>query len=230
MCCRRILSFTRKDRGFIINFAPLWCLVPQHRTWQKECRKCWDKLVAGDYDWAYLAMHLWPERVVPKCAKDRSLAIAHGLEHVFWEENDDGKWQPHKMPQQEIDQLIAERTSAAVKDALKGLLETPAPVMGRRRSSARTKTRRKRTGPRSGTSSTNAPGSSRSATPDAAVLDTVKKAIAASNGGAGKDDVLSSTGLTDGQWNVAIKALLADGAVIKTGGGRGTRYHPMTEN
>jgi hypothetical protein len=25
-------------------------------------------------------MRLWPERVVPKCAKDRSLAIAHGLE------------------------------------------------------------------------------------------------------------------------------------------------------
>ena len=41
---------------------------------------------AGKYDWAHIAMHLWPERVVPKCATDRSLAIAHGLEDVFWVE------------------------------------------------------------------------------------------------------------------------------------------------
>jgi hypothetical protein len=52
--------------GVIINFAPLWRLVPQHRAWQKECKDCWDKLVAGKYDWTHLAMHLWPERVVPK--------------------------------------------------------------------------------------------------------------------------------------------------------------------
>ena len=46
----------------------------------------------AEHDWAHLAMHLWPERVVPKCAKDRSLAIAHGLEEVFWVEGIDGKW------------------------------------------------------------------------------------------------------------------------------------------
>ena len=81
------------DDGVIINFAPLWRLVPQHKAWQKELKNTWDELVEGKYDWAHLAMHLWPERVVPKCAKDRSLAIAHGLENVFWEEDDDGKWQ-----------------------------------------------------------------------------------------------------------------------------------------
>ena len=54
----------------------------------------WDALCEGKYDWAHLAMHLWPERVVPKCATDRSLAIAHGLEDVFWVEGDDGKWKP----------------------------------------------------------------------------------------------------------------------------------------
>jgi hypothetical protein len=43
-------------------------------------------------------MHLWPERVVPKCAKDRSLAIAHGLEDVFWVEGTDGKWTARKTP------------------------------------------------------------------------------------------------------------------------------------
>jgi hypothetical protein len=45
------------DDGVIINFAPLWRLVPQHRAWQRECKACWNKLVAGDYDWSYLAMH-----------------------------------------------------------------------------------------------------------------------------------------------------------------------------
>ena len=67
--------------------APLWRLVPQHKPWQKELKSKWDELVAGKYDWAHLAMHLWPERVVPKCATDRSLAIAHGLEDVFWTED-----------------------------------------------------------------------------------------------------------------------------------------------
>lgn len=71
--------------GVIINFAPLWRLVPQHRAWQKECKECWDSLIAGEYDWSHMAMHLWPERVVPKCADDRSLAIAHDLEEFFWE-------------------------------------------------------------------------------------------------------------------------------------------------
>ena len=94
--------------GVIINFAPLWRLVPQHRSWQKECKKVWDKLVAGDYDWAQLAMHLWPERVVPKCATDRSLAIAHGLEEVSWEEDADGKWQPKKVGRDVLDRLIKE--------------------------------------------------------------------------------------------------------------------------
>jgi hypothetical protein len=72
------------DDGVVINFAPLWRLVPQHRPWQRELKSKWDELVAGKYDWAHLAMRLWPERVVPKCATDRSLAIAHGLEEAFW--------------------------------------------------------------------------------------------------------------------------------------------------
>jgi hypothetical protein len=84
------------DDGVIINFAPLWRLVPQHRAWQSECKACWDKLVAGDYDWSHLAMHLWPERVVPKGADDRSLAIAHGLEDRFWVGDLGGRWRPRQ--------------------------------------------------------------------------------------------------------------------------------------
>ena len=113
--------------GVIINFAPLWRLVPQHKAWQKECKACWDKLVQGDYDWAHLAMHLWPERVVPKCQDDRSLAIAHGLEDDFWYEDDDGKWKNRKVSNQRVEELIVDRSSSAVKAALQDLLKVPAP-------------------------------------------------------------------------------------------------------
>jgi hypothetical protein len=114
------------DDGVIINFAPLWRLVPHHKPWQKELKSTWDALYVGEYDWAHLAMHLWPERVVPKCARDRSLAIAHGLEDVFWAEGSDGKWTARKTPTRTIDDLVRERTSPAVKSALKSLLEAPA--------------------------------------------------------------------------------------------------------
>ena len=117
--------------GVIINFAPLWRLVPQHRSWQNECKKVWDDLVAGEYDWAHLAMRLWPERVVPKCVKDRSLAIAHGIEDTFWHEDTDGKWQPRNVEQGDIETLISERTSPAVQEALKSLLQAPTPRTSR---------------------------------------------------------------------------------------------------
>ncbi|HZH15026.1 MAG TPA: hypothetical protein VE057_11790 [Archangium sp.] len=125
------------DDGVLINFAPLWRLVPQHRTWQKECKSCWEKLAdaEGEYDWSHLAMHLWPERVVPKCREDRSLAIAHGLEDVFWEEDDDGKWKPRTEPTKPIDDLVQERTSAAVRTARDSLLSAGTPVTAPRRTS-----------------------------------------------------------------------------------------------
>lgn len=111
--------------GVIINFAPLWRLVPQHRAWQKECRDCWEKLAMGDYDWAHLAMPLWPERVVPKCQTDASLAIAHGLEDAFWQQDEKGKWQPKEADAATVKRLIAERTSPAVKAALESLQKAP---------------------------------------------------------------------------------------------------------
>ena len=117
--------------GVAINFAPLWRLVPQHRAWQKKCKSTWDKLCRGDYDWAHLALHLWPDRVVSKCTKDRSLAIAHNLEDIFWYEDTEGNWQPRNVVQADIDKLVKERTSVAVKDALKSLLEAPVPTTGR---------------------------------------------------------------------------------------------------
>lgn len=125
------------DDGAIINFAPLWRLVPHHKPWQKELKSTWDALCAGKYDWAHLAIHLWPERVVPKCAQDRSLAIAHDLEDVFWYRDDDDKWKTREEPTRPIDALVAERTSAAVKAALKSLLEAPEQAGGARRGRGR---------------------------------------------------------------------------------------------
>jgi hypothetical protein len=120
------------DDGVIINFAPLWRLVPQHKPWQREIKSTWDALCEGKYDWAHLAMHLWPERVVPKCAADRSLAIAHGLEEVFWVQGEDGKWTARDIPTRSVVELVLERTSPAVKAALSSLLEAPATSVGRR--------------------------------------------------------------------------------------------------
>jgi hypothetical protein len=105
------------DDGIVLVMAPLWRLVP-NKPWQRELKKKWAELAAGKYDWAQLAMHLWPERVVPKCGEDRSLAIAHRLEDVFWVEEEDGKWQPRAEPAEAVDDVIQERASTAVKDAL----------------------------------------------------------------------------------------------------------------
>ena len=129
------------DDGVVLTMAPLWRLVPQHKRWQKELKSKWDELVRSKYDWAHLAIHLWPECVIPKCATDRSIAIAHGLEDIFWAEGDDGKWSPQPTPTRPVDELVRERTSIAVKASLKSLLDAP-PVVnanggrGRGRSAA----------------------------------------------------------------------------------------------
>ncbi|MDX2242102.1 MAG: hypothetical protein NW224_15560 [Leptolyngbyaceae cyanobacterium bins.302] len=68
------------DDGIILNLAPLYELMP---AWKTEPKKYWDKLQAGDYDWSYTAMRYYPDRVTSKCQKNRSYAIAHGLEDEF---------------------------------------------------------------------------------------------------------------------------------------------------
>jgi hypothetical protein len=72
------------DDGVQISAAPLWPLF-RHKPWQKVLKDTWAKLEKGDYDWAMLAMNDWPERVREKCKTDKSLAIAHGLEHLYVE-------------------------------------------------------------------------------------------------------------------------------------------------
>jgi hypothetical protein len=218
--------------GVIINFSLLWRLIPHHRAWQRECRECWDKLVTGNYDWAHLAMHLWPERVVPKCADDRSLAIAHGLEDEFWEEAD-GKWRKRQVPSARVNELVKERTSPAVKTALVDLLESPATgsvsSRGRIPRRAAATQRPEPAQPKRPTiegSPKDAPARRTEPAPlDETILAKVRDAIAQVASGASKSDVLTATGLSDTEWHRAVSALVDNGEVNRTGEKRGTRYH-----
>jgi hypothetical protein len=115
------------DDGVVVNTAPFFRLIP-HRDSRTKAEAAWKDLCEGNLDWSRLAMRLWPERVVPKCAKDRSLAIAHGLEDVFWVEGTDGKWTGRNAPTRSVDELVRERTSPAVKSALRNLLEAPTAI------------------------------------------------------------------------------------------------------
>ena len=102
--------------GIVIVLAPLWRLFAHHRPWSKELKDRWTKLAKGDYDWAQLAMHIWPERVIPKCATDRSLAIAHHLEDTFWAQDttNPDKWHPRHTPTTPLDQLTTHHTNHTI--------------------------------------------------------------------------------------------------------------------
>jgi hypothetical protein len=69
------------DDGVQLTAAPLWPLF-RHKPWQKLLKETWVKLEKGEYDWANLALAYWPDRVHERCKTDRSLAIAHDLEHL----------------------------------------------------------------------------------------------------------------------------------------------------
>jgi hypothetical protein len=105
--------------GVQITAAPLWRLF-QHRQWQNRLKETWEKLEAGEYDWAHLALSIWPDRVVRASHKDRSYAIAHDLEDRLWHEVEVEKvgrggrvttiteWQPRDLSEAELNQIIAE--------------------------------------------------------------------------------------------------------------------------
>ena len=83
----RIAAFWKPNLndGVQITAAPLWSLF-KLASWKSALKKTWKELEAGKYDWSHLAMAIWPSRVVPACQKDRSFAIAHGLDKELWHE------------------------------------------------------------------------------------------------------------------------------------------------
>jgi hypothetical protein len=111
--------------GIVVVLSPLWSLFAHNRPWSKELKKHWVKLAQGQYDWTQIAMHLWPERVISKCANDRSLAIAHRLEGVFWvaDPASEDKWNRREVPTTPVDELVAQRHSPAVDAALERMVE-----------------------------------------------------------------------------------------------------------
>lgn len=214
------------DDGVVINASFLHRLFAHTRAWQKECESHWQKLQKGEYDWAHLAMRLWPERVVPKCTDDRSLAIAHGLENVLWLEGTDGKWRPQHVTDAEIAALVQERTRAAVKDALRRMGETPEPVVARKVRAAvpagepkQPKKAKAAHVPGAVQISLGLPGD-----PTPADLNAVRAALHETEDGLPKSDLLAACGLDEEAGAAALAALVNAGEVAKIGAGRGTRY------
>ncbi len=68
------------DDGVILNLAPLHTLMP---SWSAEPKKAWAALESGSYDWSRTAMRYWPGRVLEKCRKNKSYAIAHGCSDAY---------------------------------------------------------------------------------------------------------------------------------------------------
>ncbi|SFL63666.1 hypothetical protein SAMN04487868_105225 [Marinobacter salarius] len=108
----------KHDDGVLICAAPLWSLYA-NKSWKMVLKDIWNQLEEGDYDWAHLALNYWPERVLQKCIEDRSLAIAHDVERLFWEEievpvirrgQDTGEirldWQPKGLSEADTQTLI----------------------------------------------------------------------------------------------------------------------------
>lgn len=211
------------DDGVILNAAPLHRLFAHTRSWQRECETAWKKLCAGEYDWAHLSMRLWPERVVPKCAEDRSLAIAHGLEDAFWLEGTDGKWRPKGVGEAEIAELVRVRTSAAVKDALVqfGQTQEPAPARKARagKAAGEPKAAKAARAPANVQFGLGLPGD-----PTAAELNAVRAALHGAAEGLPKAELLVASGLGEDAGLVALAVLVQSGEVEKIGAGRGTRY------
>ena len=115
----RIAAFWKPNLndGVQITAAPLWKLF-RLAKWQKTLKDTWFELEASKYDWAQLALTIWPDRVVHTAHKDRSIAIAHGLKDALWHEVEIRKssktgrltvkmeWQPREISEKELDAIV----------------------------------------------------------------------------------------------------------------------------
>jgi hypothetical protein len=92
--------------GVIITASALWKLFRLPK-WQKDLKACWEELSDGDYDWAHLAYTIWPDRVKEVCETDRSIAIAHRLEHLCKVQAPKVKSKPKKVSNASFEDLEA---------------------------------------------------------------------------------------------------------------------------
>jgi hypothetical protein len=202
--------------GVIINHAILWHVTP-YTPWQKKCKECWDKLVKGDYDCAHLAFHLWPERVIPKCTNDRSLAIAHGLEERLWQETNNGNWLLRQLSEADLQALITEYSNPAVKSALDCFLAAPPPVAPSRTGASRsTRT--------SGSSAPRRPRGTAAVVDAEATRQVLLALTAAPSDGLAKAAIADLIGVETNALTAVIKQLKDSGQIDQLGERRGARY------
>jgi hypothetical protein len=204
------------DDGVIINHAILWRITP-YTPWQKKCKDCWDKLVKGDYDWAHLAFHLWPERVIRKCITDRSLAIAHGLEERLWQETNKGNWLQRQISEAELQALIAEHCKPAVQNALERFLAAPPPM-------AAARTRAPRAAKSSSTGTTRRPRGTATAVDAEASRQTLLVLTAAPAEGLGRNAIADLLDVEAASLTAVIKQLKEGGQIEQLGAARGAKY------
>ena len=202
--------------GVIINHAILWRITP-HTPWQKKCKECWDKLVKGDYDWAHLAFHLWPERVIRKCQTDRSLAIAHGLEERLWQETSKGNCLQRQVSDAELQALLAQYSKPAVQNALERFLAASPPV-------AAARTRAPRATKSSSTSTTRRPRGSAPEVDAETSRQTLLVLTAAPAEGLGRNAIAELLDVEAASLTAVIKQLKEGGQIEQLGAASGAKY------
>jgi hypothetical protein len=89
--------------GVLVTASPLWKLFRLPK-WQKDLKACWTALENEEYEWAHLAYTLWPDRVKAVCKRDRSIAIAHGLEELCAVKAPEKKAKKKKKEQMEMEE------------------------------------------------------------------------------------------------------------------------------
>jgi hypothetical protein len=87
-------------------------------------RRRWEEFAAGIHDNCWLARSVYSTRVVAKAQIDAEVAELHDLFRWFWLFTTPGR-RRLKEPHFEIADTVRERTSIAVKAALKSVLEAP---------------------------------------------------------------------------------------------------------
>lgn len=70
-----------QNDGVLITACPL-AKYFRHAGFRSKLEGCWRDLACGDFDWAHLAMAMWPDRALEACRQDRTIAIAHGREDL----------------------------------------------------------------------------------------------------------------------------------------------------
>ena len=71
-----------------------------------------------------LLLFIIPSGILGRC-------LAHGLDDVFWREDESGTWEKLSVDDTTLEALVSERTSSTVKAALANLLSAPTPARGK---------------------------------------------------------------------------------------------------